>query len=95
MPDLSGHTTGRESLDSSGSSYPWPFKNTKFQCTNNFGELSRHFLSHAQERRLCRRNRLYLFRAQRPNNRSILIRNRFNAPGRMLHSTQPILALMD
>jgi hypothetical protein len=75
------HRTGRETLTSSGSSYPSPFKNKKSQCTNNFGIISRQCLSQAQDRRLCRYRRLYLLRAQRPNSRSILTKNRCNGSG--------------
>jgi type VI secretion system protein ImpC len=53
----------------------------KSQCANNCGRLSRHRLSHAQDRRLCPLSRLYLFRAHPPSRKSIRTRNRFSGAG--------------
>ena len=53
----------------------------KSQWAKYCGALSLHRLSQAQDRRLCPRNRLYLFLAHRPSRKSILIRNRLNGSG--------------
>ena len=53
------------------------------RCNPNVQTISvmSHDISQAQERRLCLRNRLYLFFAQHPNLRSILIRNHRSGSG--------------